>query len=92
MATDAEKAQWYDEIAPRLTNFANDLPDGVVARGVDVLNQLREFKRANASEQTAILSINVDDLACFLMCVDQFWEQHNTADIAKRLAHSAGEH
>jgi hypothetical protein len=97
MATIEEKARWYDEIAPRRTNFGNDLPGGIVARGVDVLNALRDWKckAAVSADDERLLNFTADDVACFLMCVDEFWERHNANDIARRLeeraAHSAGD-
>lgn len=77
---------WYKAIAPRLSNFANrPLPGDVIQRGVRVLNDLREWKERNASLASASLAMNPDDLACFLMCVDQFWKAHNVADLTARL-------
>lgn len=89
--TDADKARWYDEIAPRLTSFGPDLPHDIVVKGVNVLHQLRAFKAERFREHEAELFLNVNDLSCFLMCVEQFWERNRNADVLGRLAHNTRE-
>jgi hypothetical protein len=84
--------EWYEAIAPRLTNFGNDLPDGIVPRGVDVLHALRNWVRDNASApRKKLLGFSADDVSCFLMCVDEFWHRHNAWDISKRISETVSE-
>jgi len=83
---------WYEQIAPRQTNFANDLPGDIVPRGVDVLNSLRRWIAEHCDNKTQMLGYNADDWSCFIMCVEEFWERHKAWDISlrmKRIAESA---